>query len=467
MTTSSVIERLDGFKAKLLNNERRIFVYLPPGYHYDRSRRYPVLYMHAGQRAFEPASPGTEAWYIHAAADRLMEQGYIDGLIIVGIAHLRPLTHNEFYHYKAPESEAGHIGCSGLQYEDFIINDLKPYIDSHYRTLRDSSNTGLIGASAGGLSTYHIGMRRPDVFGKLIMMSPYFVKPTLHTDPEPFLEEEVLVLEKDSKPDVSMWMDIGDAEGLFLPSQVRSIVTRCMERGSRYMEDIAYLEEPEAAHQEKDWGDRVHIPLLYMFGRIGNPSSLLLHGRDQIGLDGTGSVMNGVLRYDSGFAVSVLDGQYTSSDPQVLQVGSYGELKPQKPGTSEITLSTRGLTATKMITVIPQLPNFVTIHISAQAPVEAQPAASIYGGMGMKLDYTGEGRYEGSFKVPRNAGFHFRFTRGFRRFETGKQGQVMTNRRLRADQDLKLHYTISGWDSSMNRASNEKGAEHEPSNTIF
>ena len=61
----------------------------------------------------------------------------------------------------------------GLLYEDFVINDVKPFIDKNFRTMEDRENTALMGASIGGLVTFNIGFRHPEIFSKLAMMSPY------------------------------------------------------------------------------------------------------------------------------------------------------------------------------------------------------------------------------------------------------------------------------------------------------
>lgn len=57
-------------------------------------------------------------------------------------------------------------------YGRMLVEELKPFIDSEYRTLTDAANTGLGGASLGGLVSLHLGLRHPMVFGKLAVMSP-------------------------------------------------------------------------------------------------------------------------------------------------------------------------------------------------------------------------------------------------------------------------------------------------------
>lgn len=458
MPLQAAILTVDGFRASRLDNERRLFIYLPPGYEREASEHYPVLYMHAGQRAFDPAEPGTESWRIHRAADRLIEAGLMDGIIVVAIAHVRPAEVNEYYHFKAPAEEAGAIRCAGLDYEDFVINEVKPYIDARFRTLPDPANTGLLGSSAGGLCTYHMGFRRPDVFGMLMLLSPYFVKAQLDEQAPVGLREERLYESYKGRTPVKVWMDIGDGEGLFLPRHVRDVAVDLIGQGFRYGEELVYLEQPEAAHQETDWGDRVHIPLMYMFGRTGEPVSLELRGRTEIGLAGGHRAhVNAILRYDSGFAMSVLNGEYRVEDPTVLEALPDGTLIPLRPGTTTLTLSAGGLVATGVYTVVPFLSDRVVVEMTADVPPGEEMPDAIYGAMGMRLEHRGGTRYAGRFRVPRDTGYRFRFTRGFRKFETDAEGGVLPNRSFRASDDLSLHYEIARWEETRSRAAEGRG----------
>lgn len=452
MVSKSKLLTIEDFYASRLNNFRRIVVYLPPSYDEEPDKRYPVLYMHAGQRAFHSAGPGTESWNIHKAADRLIDEGLIEELLIVAVAHIRPVVSNEYYHFTAPAAEKELIGCSGLDYEHFLIHDLKPYMDRCFRTLSGPEHTGLIGSSAGGLVTYHTGFRHPEVFGKLIMMSPYFIKALLPDNGEPALVEEKLYQPMNMKGPLKLWFDIGDAEGLFLPSHVRDVVDAKMQAGYRYGDEIGYLLEPDAAHQEADWGERVHHPLLFMFGcKPWKLLSVQLQGDNHAALDGAATQINAIGRYDNGLELSLLDADYTVSDPDVLEVERNGTIKPKKIGSAWVTITVEGFKASRMYQVVEERSPFVRIDMSADIPPEIDAPESIHGAMGMKLTRKRSGHYSGSFLVPRNTGYHFRFTRGFRKFESTADGKIMSNRKFRADRDLTLHYKVERWEDATER----------------
>src|SRR6267143_2009513 len=68
------------FQSKILNNDRDVIVYLPPGYDKNKQRHYSVLYLHDGQNLFDGATsfiPGQE-WRVDEAAEILIASGKIE-----------------------------------------------------------------------------------------------------------------------------------------------------------------------------------------------------------------------------------------------------------------------------------------------------------------------------------------------------------------------------------------------------
>ena len=157
------------FHSRHLNADRDVIVYLPPGYDHDPSRRYPVLYLQDGQNLFDAATAflGNE-WGLDETAEQLISGGQIEPLIIVGVYNTGMKRIGEY----TPVRDRRGRGGQARRYGKLIVDDLKPFIDQRYRTYQDQTSTGLGGSSLGGLVTLYLGLEYPNVFGKLVVMSP-------------------------------------------------------------------------------------------------------------------------------------------------------------------------------------------------------------------------------------------------------------------------------------------------------
>ena len=83
----AALRKHERFPSKFLEGERDIIVFTPPGYMADPERRYPVLYLQDGQNLFDPATayvPGND-WRVKQTAQRLILEGLVEPLVIVGI----------------------------------------------------------------------------------------------------------------------------------------------------------------------------------------------------------------------------------------------------------------------------------------------------------------------------------------------------------------------------------------------
>src|SRR5437660_9177089 len=176
-TLTGNIKRHRAFHSKVLGNRRDVLVYLPPGYRRFSRRDYPVLYLHDGQNVFDAATSfaGVE-WGVDEAAQRLIHRKLIEPLIVVAVAN----TGEERIHEYAPTpgviepKKHPRKRSRGLapNYGQFLIEELKPFIDKKYQTKPDAEFTGLGGSSLGGLATLAMGIFYSEVFTRLIVMSP-------------------------------------------------------------------------------------------------------------------------------------------------------------------------------------------------------------------------------------------------------------------------------------------------------
>lgn len=245
-----------GFRSKFLPNARDLLVYLPPGYDREPSRRYPVLYLHDGQNLFDGATsyiPGQD-WRVGQTADALIREQAIEPIIIVGIYNTGRERVEEYTPSADPRLK---IGGKADLYGRLIVEELKPFIDSHYRTRAGVCDTGLGGSSLGGLVTAYLGLRYPHVFGKLAVISP-----SVWWGGRRILRD---VKSLKSKTDARIWLDMGTGEGPRALRDARLLRDALVARGWHLARDLHYLEAQGAKHTESAWAQRVAPILRFLY----------------------------------------------------------------------------------------------------------------------------------------------------------------------------------------------------------
>jgi enterochelin esterase-like enzyme len=151
--------------------DRDVAVYLPPGYATAKSRRYPVVYLLHGYGFGYDTFNGRLAT-LPDSADRDIAAGSIKDMIVV-------LPDAYTIHKGSMYSNSITTGY----WEDYVAVDLVAYIDSHYRTIPSRMSRGLGGHSMGGYGALRIGMKHPEVFSALYLMSSCCLNATLTFDP--------------------------------------------------------------------------------------------------------------------------------------------------------------------------------------------------------------------------------------------------------------------------------------------
>jgi len=234
-----------------------VIVYLPPGYNSAEERRYPVLYLHDGQNLFDAATAfaGNE-WGLDELAEELIETGQIEPLIIVGVYNSGLKRMAEYTHIQDRRGRGGRARVYGK----LIVENLKPFIDTEYRTLPDAANSGLGGSSLGGLVTLYIGLHYPQVFGKLIVMSP-----SVWWANRAILRE---VRKLHNKSHQKIWLDIGTCEGQnpeTCVKNVKDLRDALVVKGWHDGHDLRFVEDQGAGHNERAWGFRMRDALTFLF----------------------------------------------------------------------------------------------------------------------------------------------------------------------------------------------------------
>jgi enterochelin esterase-like enzyme len=146
------------FPSKSTHTSRRAFVYTPPGYEKNISKRYPVLYLQHGWGEDETA--WTNQGFANLVMDNLIAEGKINPFIIV-------MTYG-----MTNEIKWGRIRDFKIDsFQTVLIKELIPYVDSHFRTLPDQPNRAMAGLSMGGMETKMITTANPDVFSHYALLS--------------------------------------------------------------------------------------------------------------------------------------------------------------------------------------------------------------------------------------------------------------------------------------------------------
>lgn len=168
-TASNQVHLLsENFYIPQLNARRRIWIYLPKDYA-SSDRRYPVIYMHDGQHLFDEATSQGRIGPLEWGVDETLDASD-KPCIVVAVAHDDDKDKRITEYFVRPNPDYPEV--QGERYLDFIVNNLKPYIDQNYRTLADRESTFMAGSSMGGLLSFYAGILYPEVFGALGLFSP-------------------------------------------------------------------------------------------------------------------------------------------------------------------------------------------------------------------------------------------------------------------------------------------------------
>lgn len=254
---AGTVKTLSGVYSPALENERDLFVYLPPSYAHT-TRRYPVIYMHDGQNLFDGGASFAGEWEADEAMEALSEDGI--EAILVGIANVGDARIREYQPFAHPYFGAGR----GDTYLRFVLESVKSIIDADFRTLPDRAHTGMIGSSLGGLITLYAYFKFSAHVGFVGALSPslWIARTPLRS-----------FIESAPAPPGRIYLDIGTAE-YSLDSQrrwrydalkdYRGMRDLLIQKGYALNESLMYVEDEGGMHNEADWARRLPNALRFL-----------------------------------------------------------------------------------------------------------------------------------------------------------------------------------------------------------
>ncbi|MFO7978309.1 MAG: alpha/beta hydrolase-fold protein [Bacteroidales bacterium] len=244
---------------------RNVEVWLPPDY--DPAISYDVLYMHDGQNVFNPKTSYTGVpWGADQAMDSLLAAGAIRPAIVVGIwntdkrlMEYMPNKPRDLIVQKAREL-GEKVEILSDNYLKFIVQELKPFIDTTFSTNSGQQSTFIMGSSMGGLISLYAISEYPGVFGGAACLSTHW----------PIGDGVVIEYFKDNLPAPHthrLYFDYGteNLDSIYEPFQQR-MDTILLQRGYEANNNWMTLKVEGGDHSEASWRERVHIPLEFLLG---------------------------------------------------------------------------------------------------------------------------------------------------------------------------------------------------------
>jgi enterochelin esterase-like enzyme len=281
--SSGKIVRIADFQSKFVD-PRNIDVWLPGGYNADN--KYAVIYMHDGQMLFDSTTTwNKQEWQVDETITKLTSENRIKDCIVVGIFNNGEYRMTEYFPMVAlmglQEPTRSSVVKTLLKnrplsdnYLRFIVEELKPYIDSAFSTFIDPSNTVIMGSSMGGLISVYAFCKYPAVFGGAACLSTHWPMIGSGLLFNPVITENTSGAFRDylsanlpRLPNGKIYFDYGSEtlDSLYKPYQI--LVDTIMKRAGYNSSNWMTQEFPGENHTERSWSKRLNIPLDFLLGK--------------------------------------------------------------------------------------------------------------------------------------------------------------------------------------------------------
>jgi len=280
--SSGTIQQYSNFPSKFVAG-RNIDVWLPPNY--DNKTKYPVLYMQDGKALFDSSIMwNNQEWGVDETMSSLIKQQKIKECIVVGIWNSEATRQVDYFPQKAfelltPDQQdayyTAHVGDRQLlvgkvqsdNYLKFLVQELKPFIDSTYNVFGDTKNTFVAGSSYGGLISLYAICEYPNVFGGTACLSTHW--PGIFAIKDNPIPNAIMTYLKENLPDPKnhkIYFDYGNQTLDTLYKPIQKKVNKIMKSKGYTSKNWTTIEFIGADHTEKSWGKRLYIPFTFLLG---------------------------------------------------------------------------------------------------------------------------------------------------------------------------------------------------------
>jgi enterochelin esterase-like enzyme len=254
-----------GLVSVYLNRSVRLDVILPKEYGVSKSP-FPVLYLNDGQ--------DLERLRMTAVLDSLYARHAIPPFVLVAIH-----AGDRIQEYGvAAQADYLHRGAKAGQYTDFVVHELLPYVQKHYRVTTDPTQAVFAGFSLGGLSAFDLVWNHPDLFRKAGVFSGSFwwrqrgLNDGYSDDSDRIMHEQV----RKTKPPKgsAFWFQTGtldetddrDQDGIIDSiDDTLDLIAEIDRKGFRWGRDVNYLEVKGGYHNPETWSQVMPKFLIWAF----------------------------------------------------------------------------------------------------------------------------------------------------------------------------------------------------------
>ncbi|WP_312099447.1 alpha/beta hydrolase-fold protein [Niallia sp.] len=236
---------------------RSLSIYLPPSYH-KLASRYPVIYVHDGGYLFHSVISQLEELFCSYA---------VEEVILVGIEPIDRLAEYTPWFSPSLSPVFPSFNGKGRDYLTFIIQTIKPYIDTHFLTKADCYNTGMVGASLGGLISIYAMYEFGEYFSKFGLISPSLWYPDMLS----FVQENEVVTEK------TVFLYIGEEEGKRKKNIQRDMVKNVLIANEVFAEklkkeDYQFVLGKNAEHKQEYFIHQFLNGVKWLYSKKSKPS---------------------------------------------------------------------------------------------------------------------------------------------------------------------------------------------------
>ena len=279
---SGSIVRISGFESRYVD-ARNIDVWLPDNYSKDQT--YDVLYMHDGQMLFDAAGTwNKQEWRVDETMQVLINENRINPTIVVGIWNNGNYRHSEYFPQVFLEDMRDTFKNDFLDtwlqnkpqsdhYLKFIVEELIPYVESHFSVNTGKKHTFIGGSSMGGLISMYAVSTYPHVFGGVMGLSTAYIGQRLPNTDIPIAAFHYFQRNMPSPLDLRVYQDHGTIEADIHYSNYQRIMDELFRDFGFKDYNYKSLIFEGTGHNETAWAERLVIPLEFLLKKRKLPET--------------------------------------------------------------------------------------------------------------------------------------------------------------------------------------------------